>query len=112
LTTENPPLDWFNLDEITRKAAESNSRQVKRSLIQRGLVYQISFWGAMRTKSTDTTEARRYEFFSNTPYSERDVKAIKAAIGEIKPPYSYSIWEYSHKRNAMRVVAHYGPRTY
>jgi hypothetical protein len=110
--SDNPPLDWFNLDELTRKALESNSKQVKRGLIQRGLVYQISFWGAVKTISTDKTEARRYEFFSATPYTERDVYLIKHVIAEIKPPYNYSIWEYDSKRRGMRVIAHYGPRTY
>ena len=112
LTEENPPLDWFNLDELTRKSLESNSRRVKRGLIERGLVHQISLWGAVTKISTDVSEARRFEFFSSTPYTEREVYLIKHVIAEIKPPYNYSIWEYDGKRRAMRVIAHYGSRTY
>jgi hypothetical protein len=105
-------LDDFNADAILGEAQATNSRQVKRSLIERGLVYQISFWGAVTKISTDVSEARRYEFFSSTPYTERETYLIKHVIAEIKPPYNYSIWEYSSKRKAMKEIAHYGPRIY
>jgi len=112
LTEETPPLNWFMLDQLAREAMESNSRQVKRSLIARGLVYQISFWGAVTKISTDKSEARRFEIFSATPYTDKEVYLIKHVIAEIKPPYNYSLWEYDHKTKAMRVIAHYGPRAY
>lgn len=105
-------LDDFDAEKIISEADASNSRVVKRDLIKRGLVYQISFWGAVTTISTDKSEARRYEVFSSTPYMEREIYLIKHVLAEIRPPYNYSIWEYDHKRKAIRVISHYGSRTY
>jgi hypothetical protein len=112
LITDKPPLNWFTLTQLQREALEANSRQVKRALIKRGLVNQISFYGNIASKSTEPGEARRFEIFSATPYTEDQIILIKAVIKEIKPPWSYSIWEYDAAKQAMRVIAHYDRRTY
>jgi len=109
--------DKMHLEEVNLKAyldeyLKTNSRQVKRDLIKIGHIHQISFYGAVRRRSTDTYEGRRFEVFSNEEYKGDDVKKIRMVLEEIKPPYHYSIWLYNPKRRTIKVVAKYGPRTY